>query len=115
MYSPPVRESSHIFEGRPVFAEESFRPSEPASLRPNGFTSAWKDQAFTPRMHRTDLLHLPDTPGKAISLDDYVESARRDISSRDVRRILDSVVEIGLIDDARVVARVLALNPSISL
>lgn len=132
-----------------------------------------------PHIHRADIIHLHGAPGKAISLDDYIESARSAITSDDIARlsgfrtqidqklqtdqarqhrdlhdgvetifrfltspavlaatdplprdvaeagvalnyllkgidiIPDSIPEIGMTDDARLVARVLARNPSL--
>jgi len=132
-----------------------------------------------PHIHRANIIHLPGAPGQAISLDDYIESARGASAADDVVRlsgfrlqietklqteqarqhhdlhegvetlflfltspvalaatdplpsdvaeavvalnyllkgidlIPDSIPEIGMTDDARLVARVLARNPSI--
>jgi uncharacterized membrane protein YkvA (DUF1232 family) len=132
------------------------------------------------RIHRSSILYPYSTPGKAISLDEYIEAARSDITADDVRGfpllkeqmeaklkteqalqhrdlhdgmdviyrflsapdaqeakdplpkdiaeaavamnyflkgfdlIPDSIPEIGLTDDVRIVACVLARNPSIS-
>jgi uncharacterized membrane protein YkvA (DUF1232 family) len=136
--------------------------------------------SYRSRIHRTHILYPHNTPGKAISLDEYIEAARGEVSTDDVRRfpllrkeievklqseqalqhrdlhdgldvlcrflsspraqeakdplpkdiaeaavavnyflkgfdlIPDSIPEIGLTDDVRIVACVLARNPSIS-